>query len=94
MKISENTVAVGQFRWFYRQIPSSQSDPKPPVVLLHGLPSQSLTWTGVMPLLAEKGLGAIAPDWLGFGFSDKPERRQFAYTTAAYEQGLGIFYKH
>ena len=91
MKISENTLAVGQFSWFYRQINPSYSAPTTPVVLLHGLPSQSLCWTGVMPLLAEKGLTAIAPDWLGFGFSDKPERREFAYTTAAYEQALADF---
>ncbi|MFN9173115.1 MAG: alpha/beta fold hydrolase [Synechocystis sp.] len=91
MKISENSLAVGQFNWFYRQIQSSQSATTTPVVLLHGLPSQSLCWTGVMPLLAEKGFTAIAPDWLGFGFSDKPERREFAYTTAAYEQGLADF---
>jgi len=91
VKISENTLAVGQFRWFYRQISSVQSAPTTPVVLLHGLPSQSLCWTGVMPLLAKKGFTAIAPDWLGFGFSDKPERREFAYTIAAYEQGLGEF---
>ncbi len=91
MKISENTLAVGQFSWFYRQINPSYSAPTTPVVLLHGLPSQSLCWTGVMPLLAEKGLTAIATDWLGFGFSDKPERREFAYTTAAYEQALADF---
>ncbi len=29
------------------------------------------------------------PDWLGSGFSDKPERREFPYTQVAYEQALG-----
>jgi haloalkane dehalogenase len=91
VKISENTLDVGQFRWFYRQIQSSQSASKSPVVLLHGLPSQSLSWTGVMPLLAEKDFTAIAPDWLGFGYSTMPDRREFAYTAAAYEQELGKF---
>lgn len=91
MKISETTLAVGQFRWFYRQIQPSSPGSFPPVVLLHGLPAQSLCWTGVMPLLAQKGFTAIAPDWLGFGFSDKPDRREFAYTVTAYEQALGDF---
>ncbi|QUS61874.1 alpha/beta fold hydrolase [Synechocystis sp. PCC 7339] len=89
MKISEQTLEVGQFHWFYRQIEPIQSTDAAPIVLLHGLPSQSLCWTGVMPLLAEKGLRAIAPDWLGFGFSDILDKRDFAYTIAAYEQALG-----
>ncbi|QHU99167.1 alpha/beta fold hydrolase [Synechocystis sp. CACIAM 05] len=93
MKISEQTLEVGQFHWFYRQIQPPQPPNNPPVVLLHGLPSQSLCWTGVMPLLAEKGLTAIAPDWLGFGFSDILDKRDFAYTTAAYEQALGEFFQ-
>ncbi|MFM1841649.1 MAG: hypothetical protein RLZZ490_380 [Cyanobacteriota bacterium] len=91
MKISENTLDVGQLRWFYRQIQSSQSASTTPLVLLHGLPSQSLSWTGVMPLLAAKGFTAIAPDWVGFGLSAMPDRREFGYTTAAYEQALGEF---
>lgn len=93
MKISEQTIEVGKHRWFYRQMPPVQSSEASPVVLLHGLPSQSLCWTGVMPLLAEKGFTAIAPDWLGFGFSDMPDKRDFAYTTAAYEEVLGEFLK-
>ncbi|MBE9203199.1 alpha/beta fold hydrolase [Synechocystis salina LEGE 06099] len=93
MKISEQTLEVGQFHWFYRQIEPIQSTDAAPIVLLHGLPSQSLCWTGVMPLLAEKGLRAIAPDWLGFGFSDILDKRDFAYTIAAYEQALGELLK-
>lgn len=91
MKISEKNLAVGEFNWFYRQVEARSSTDRSPMVLLHGLPSQSLTWTGVMPLLAEKGFTVIAPDWLGFGFSDKPERREFAYSSVAYEQALGEF---
>ncbi len=91
MKISEETLEVGQYRWFYRQIQPAQPTEVAPVVFLHGLPSQSLCWTGVMPLLGEKGITAIAPDWLGFGFSDKPEKRDFAYTATAYAGALGEF---
>jgi haloalkane dehalogenase len=91
VKISEQTLAVGQCRWFYRSIEPQRPADFSPVILLHGLPAQSLCWTGVMPLLAEKGFRAIAPDWLGFGFSDKPEKRDFAYTNAAYQKALGEF---
>ena len=88
MTISENTIEVNSQRWFYRQAaPSSKSD-KPPVLLLHGLPSHSYTWRQVMPLLAENGLLALAPDWLGFGASAKPSRRDFPYTPTAYSTAL------
>ncbi len=42
-----------------------------------------------MPALAEQGMDAIAPDWIGHGFSAKPDKRDFAYTPDAYIQALG-----
>nr|WP_239005501.1 alpha/beta fold hydrolase [Gloeothece citriformis] len=64
---------------------------KPPVILLHGLPSQSYTWSEIMPQLTEFGFRAIAPDWLGSGLSAKPDKRDFAYTPEAFSQALGDF---
>jgi haloalkane dehalogenase len=43
-----------------------------PVVLLHGEPTWSFLWRGVIPVLAAAGLRVIAPDLVGFGRSDKP----------------------
>ncbi len=43
-----------------------------PVLLLHGEPSWSFLYRKVIPVLAEAGLRAIAPDMIGFGRSDKP----------------------
>src|SRR5450755_1707717 len=43
-----------------------------PVLLLHGEPSWSFLYRHVMPVLADAGLRAIAPDLAGFGRSDKP----------------------
>ncbi len=43
-----------------------------PVLLLHGEPSWSFLYRKVIPVLAEAGLRAIAPDLIGFGRSDKP----------------------
>lgn len=91
MSITENFLGVRSLKWFYREgIPNTDSD-RPPVLFLHGLPAQSLTWCELMPGLAEKGLRAIAPDWIGSGFSAKPERRDFAYTADAYLEALSAF---
>ncbi|GAA3536368.1 haloalkane dehalogenase [Amycolatopsis ultiminotia] len=44
----------------------------PPVLLLHGEPSWSYLYRKMLPVLADAGLRAIAPDLIGFGRSDKP----------------------
>jgi haloalkane dehalogenase len=43
------------------------------VLLLHGEPSWAYLYRKIIPLLA-KGYRVIAPDWLGFGRSDKPTK--------------------
>nr|WP_199330544.1 alpha/beta fold hydrolase [Microcoleus sp. FACHB-68] len=84
-------IEVGKLKWFYRQAkPIGKSD-KLPVLLLHGLPSQSYSWNEVLPALAEQGFRAIAPDWIGFGLSSKPDRRDFAYTPDAFIDVLAGF---
>ncbi|MFL6024832.1 MAG: haloalkane dehalogenase [Marmoricola sp.] len=44
----------------------------PVVLLLHGQPTWSYLYRKVIPVLADAGLRAIAPDLIGFGRSDKP----------------------
>ena len=44
----------------------------PVVLLLHGEPSWSFLYRTMIPVLAEAGLRAVAPDLVGFGRSDKP----------------------
>ncbi len=87
--IKESIEAAGR-TWFYRQITPDQPNDRPPVVLLHGLVSMSYSWREVMPTLAASGFRCIAPDWIGTGFSEKPDY-DFAYSPAAFEQGLGEF---
>ena len=41
--------------------------------------------------LAQQGHWAIAPDWIGFGCSDKPDVRDFAYTPTAFLAALAEF---
>lgn len=43
-----------------------------PVLLLHGEPTWSFLYRGVIPVLADAGLRVLAPDLIGFGRSDKP----------------------
>jgi haloalkane dehalogenase len=95
VKITENTIAIADLNWFYREVSSELASQlaaeRSPVVLLHGLPSQSLTWSGLLELLGEQGWRAIAPDWIGSGFSSKPEKREFAYTPEVYLEAMGDF---
>ena len=51
----------------------------PVVVLLHGFPASSFMFRNLIPLLAEQ-YHVIAPDHLGFGFSDAPPAEEFSYT--------------
>lgn len=91
MAVQEKTVTIGELTWFYREAEPLNPREKPPVLLLHGLPAQSYSWRDVMNTLAENGFRAIAPDWPGFGYSDKPDRRDFAYTPDAYVTALEAF---
>jgi pimeloyl-ACP methyl ester carboxylesterase len=71
-----NTVSVDGIRIFYRE-----AGPKdgPTVLLLHGFPTSSHMYRGLIPLLADK-YHVIAPDLPGFGFSDLPSRETYRYT--------------
>ncbi|HEY4005365.1 MAG TPA: haloalkane dehalogenase [Pseudonocardia sp.] len=44
----------------------------PPVLLLHGEPTWAFLYRKMIPVLADAGLRAVAPDLVGFGRSDKP----------------------
>lgn len=46
-----------------------------PVVMLHGEPTWSYLYRHMVPVFADAGYRALAPDLIGFGRSDKPEER-------------------
>lgn len=48
-----------------------------PVVLLHGEPTWSFLYRKVIPPLVDAGYRCIAPDYVGFGKSDKPVADDF-----------------
>ena len=91
MAAGENQIEAGGLKWFYREAKPIGASDRVPVVLLHGIPSQSYSWRKVLPALAEQGFRAIAPDWIGSGFSAQPDRRDFAYTPDAFLQALESF---
>ncbi|XP_042421039.1 cis-3-alkyl-4-alkyloxetan-2-one decarboxylase-like isoform X1 [Zingiber officinale] len=69
------------FRWFCVEAGSSLNSP---IILVHGFPSQAYSYRKVITMLSEN-YRAIAFDWLGFGFSDKPQPRYgFDYTLDEY----------
>lgn len=91
MSIAEKKIKIDSNEWFYRESePIGRSDLLP-VILLHGIVSQSYSWRNILPALAQQGTHAIAPDWIGYGFSSKPEKRDFAYTPDAFVTALEKF---
>ena len=67
---------VRGLKLFYREAGAKTS---PTIVLLHGFPSSSHMFRDLIPQLADK-FHLVAPDYVGFGYSDAPEVSQFEYT--------------
>jgi len=63
-------------RLFYREAGPAAA---PTVLLLHGFPASSFMFRNLIPRLADR-YHVIAPDHLGFGFSDAPSTEEFDYT--------------
>jgi len=93
VSIQEHKIAVDSLEWFYREAEPIGRTDLIPVLLLHGLVSQSYSWRNVIPSLAAQGNRAIAPDWIGYGFSSKPEKQDFAYSPDAFITALEGFVK-
>ncbi|KAK1421836.1 hypothetical protein QVD17_24500 [Tagetes erecta] len=73
------------FRWFC--VESGNAD-KPSVILIHGFPSQAYSYRKVLPLLSND-YHTITFDWLGFGYSDKPQPKYgFDYTLDEFVSAL------
>jgi pimeloyl-ACP methyl ester carboxylesterase len=86
-EISYKTTKVHDLNVFYRE-----SGPKdaPTILLLHGYPTSSHMYRQLIPIL-NNNYHVIAPDLIGFGFSDAPHYKTFRYTfdnLTKYVQGL------
>ena len=61
--------AIGKLRMHYLDVEPRDADP---VLLLHGEPSWSYLYRKMIPVFLEAGGRVVAPDFFGFGRSDKP----------------------
>ncbi|XP_034696097.1 cis-3-alkyl-4-alkyloxetan-2-one decarboxylase isoform X1 [Vitis riparia] len=64
-------IRSGEFVWFVRETGSPDSR-RGTIVFLHGAPTQSYSYRVVMSQMSDAGFHCFAPDWIGFGFSEKP----------------------
>ena len=74
--IAHRTADIGGQKIFYREAGRRDA---PALLLLYGFPTSSHMYRNLIPALAD-AYHVIAPDLPGFGFSDAPDRAQFAYT--------------
>ncbi len=76
MTVFHRTVEIDGVKIFYREAGDASA---PAVLLLHGFPTSSHMYRGLIPALADR-FHVIAPDLPGFGFSDAPDRAAFKYS--------------
>lgn len=74
--VRHRTVEVDGVKVFYREAGDPDS---PAIVLLHGFPSSSAMYRGLIPLLAAH-FHVLAPDYPGYGHSDRPSPERYAYS--------------
>jgi len=80
-------ITVSGLNVFYREAGTPGS---PAVLLLHGFPTSSHMFRGLIPQLAGQ-YHVLAPDLPGFGFSDAPPREQFRYSFENLAKVVGSF---
>ena len=76
LRTTLRSAAIDGINIFYREAGPKDA---PVVLLLHGFPSSSHMYRDLIPALSDR-YHVVAPDLPGFGFSDAPDRQQFAYT--------------
>ena len=70
------TIPIGGLSIFYREAGPKDA---PTILLLHGLPSSSRMFEPLFARLSDR-YHLVAPDYPGFGHSDWPDSKKFAYT--------------
>ena len=74
--VSYRTIQIDGLNIFYREAGPKDA---PTLLLLHGLPSSSRMFEPLFARLADR-YHLVAPDYPGFGHSDWPDPKKFAYT--------------
>jgi pimeloyl-ACP methyl ester carboxylesterase len=75
-KTHYRTADVAGHKIFYREAGDPQ---RPTIVLLHGYPSSSHTYRELIPMVS-RSYHVIAPDYLGSGYSDRPDPQVTPYS--------------
>jgi pimeloyl-ACP methyl ester carboxylesterase len=84
---SYRTVQIDGLSVFYREAGPKDA---PTILLLHGLPSSSRMFEPLLSRLSDR-YHLVAPDYPGFGHSDWPGPKQFAYTFDHYADIMNAF---
>jgi pimeloyl-ACP methyl ester carboxylesterase len=74
-------------RMFYREAGMPEA---PVLLLLHGFPTSSFQFRELIPRLSHR-FRLIAPDLPGFGFTEVPDERNYAYSFDAFGKTLEAF---
>ncbi len=84
---SYRTTKIDALNIFYREAGPKDA---PTLLLLHGLPSSSRMFEPLLSRLADN-YHLVAPDYPGFGHSDWPDPKNFAYTFDHYAEIMNRF---
>jgi len=85
--ISYKHALVDGRKVFYREAGPASA---PTILLLHGFPTSSHMFRNLIPALADT-YHVVAPDLLGFGFSNAPDHKRFRYTFDNLAKVIGSF---
>lgn len=83
-------LVVGEHEVFVRDEPAAAAAPDPelpPLLVLHGFPTNSYDFVSVLPALSERRR-VVLPDFVGFGLSAKPDRRYGIHLSADTIEGV------
>src|SRR6266498_2434423 len=81
------TIKIDGLSIFYREAGPKEA---PTLLLLHGLPSSSRMFEPLFARLSDR-YHLVAPDYPGFGHSDWPDSKKFAYTFDHYAEIMNHF---
>ena len=81
------TIQIDGLSIFYREAGPKDA---PTILLLHGVPSSSRMFESLFVRLSDR-FHLVAPDYPGFGHSDWPDPKKFAYTFDHYAEIMNHF---
>lgn len=70
---------TSSYKIFYQDIINKEAEQDETLLLLHGFPESSFSFHKVLPEMTRKFSRIILPDFIGFGYSDKP-KKNYAYS--------------